>query len=275
MTTLTNSRAKRYMPTLVVPSAARRSALDLASKRVIDIVLATVGVIILTPLWLVVALLIRISDRGPAFFKQTRVGKNGQTFTMYKFRTMRVDAEQVKASLEAANRADVGAGNSVMFKMRDDPRVTRVGRVLRKTSIDELPQLFNVIKGDMSLVGPRPPLPSEVATYEPHVMGKFSVRPGITGLWQISGRSNLSWEETVQLDLDYAATRTVGLDMWILLPRGPGVVGRGAASSPFFCVCFFGGAPGPGGGRTRVLPHPPRRSTPGAAHPGGGAPPHC
>jgi undecaprenyl-phosphate galactose phosphotransferase len=191
---------------------------------VIDIVLATVGVIILTPLWLVVALLIRISDRGPAFFKQTRVGKNGQTFTMYKFRTMRVDAEQVKASLEAANRADVGAGNSVMFKMRDDPRVTRVGRVLRKTSIDELPQLFNVIKGDMSLVGPRPPLPSEVATYEPHVMGKFSVRPGITGLWQISGRSNLSWEETVQLDLDYAATRTVGLDMWILLQTVPALL---------------------------------------------------
>ena len=207
-----------------MPSAARRSALDLASKRVIDIVLATVGVIILTPLWLVVALLIRISDRGPAFFKQTRVGKNGQTFTMYKFRTMRVDAEQVKASLEAANRADVGAGNSVMFKMRDDPRVTRVGRVLRKTSIDELPQLFNVIKGDMSLVGPRPPLPSEVATYEPHVMGKFSVRPGITGLWQISGRSNLSWEETVQLDLDYAATRTVGLDMWILLQTVPALL---------------------------------------------------
>jgi undecaprenyl-phosphate galactose phosphotransferase len=171
-----------------------------------------------------VALLIRISDRGPAFFKQTRVGKNGQTFTMYKFRTMRVDAEQVKASLEAANRADVGAGNSVMFKMRDDPRVTRVGRVLRKTSIDELPQLFNVIKGDMSLVGPRPPLPSEVATYEPHVMGKFSVRPGITGLWQISGRSNLSWEETVQLDLDYAATRTVGLDMWILLQTVPALL---------------------------------------------------
>ena len=204
MTTLTNSRAKRYMPTLVVPSAARRSALDLASKRVIDIVLATVGVIILTPLWLVVALLIRISDRGPAFFKQTRVGKNGQTFTMYKFRTMRVDAEQVKASLEAANRADVGAGNSVMFKMRDDPRVTRVGRVLRKTSIDELPQLLNVIKGDM--------------------MGKFAVRPGITGLWQISGRSNLSWEETVQLDLDYAATRTVGLDMWILLQTVPALL---------------------------------------------------
>ena len=224
MTTLTNSRAKRYMPTLVVPSAARGSALDLACKRVIDIVLATIGVIVLTPLWLVVAMLIRISDRGPAFFKQTRVGKDGQTFTMYKFRTMRVDAEQVKASLEAANRADVGAGNSVMFKMRDDPRVTRVGRVLRKTSIDELPQLFNVIKGDMSLVGPRPPLPSEVATYEPHVMGKFSVRPGITGLWQISGRSNLSWEETVQLDLDYAATRTVGLDMWILLQTVPALL---------------------------------------------------
>ena len=224
MTTLTNSRAKRYMPTLVVPSAARGSALDLACKRVIDIVLATIGVIVLTPLWLVVAMLIRISDRGPAFFKQTRVGKNGQTFTMYKFRTMRVDAEQVKASLEAANRADAGAGNSVMFKMRDDPRVTRVGRVLRKTSIDELPQLFNVIKGDMSLVGPRPPLPSEVATYEPHVMGKFAVRPGITGLWQISGRSNLSWEETVQLDLDYAATRTLGLDTWILLQTVPALL---------------------------------------------------
>ena len=200
MTTLTNSRAKRYMPTFVVPSAARGSALDLAFKRVIDIVLAAVGVAVLTPLWLVVALLIRISDHGPAFFKQTRVGKNGQPFTMYKFRTMRVDAEQVKASLEAANRADAGAGNSVMFKMRDDPRVTRVGRVLRKTSIDELPQLFNVIKGDMSLVGPRPWASSRSAPVSPDC-GRSRGAP------TSRGRKRSSWTWTTRQPALWVWTR--------------------------------------------------------------------
>ena len=136
---------------------------------------------------------------------------------MFKFRTMRVDAEELKASLMEANEADSSAGNSIMFKMANDPRITRIGAFLRKTSIDELPQLFNVLRGDMSLVGPRPPLPSEVAQYEPRVMGKFAVRPGITGLWQISGRSNLSWDETVHLDLSYAQHRSLTLDAWIML----------------------------------------------------------
>ena len=143
---------------------------------------------------------------------------------MFKFRTMRVDAEELKASLMKANEADSSAGNSIMFKMANDPRITRIGAFLRKTSIDELPQLFNVLRGDMSLVGPRPPLPSEVAQYEPRVMGKFAVRPGITGLWQISGRSNLSWDETVHLDLSYAQHRSLTLDAWIMLQTVPALL---------------------------------------------------
>ena len=212
MTTLTNSRAKRYMPTLVVPSAARRSALDLASKRVIDIVLATVGVIILTPLWLVVALLIRISDHGPAFFKQTRVGKNGQTFTMYKFRTMRVNADAELAGL----LSEQGRSGKPLFKVDDDPRITRIGHFLRRSSIDELPQLFNVIGGSMSLVGPRPQVPKEVALYDETAARRLLVKPGLTGLWQVNGRSSLTWEEALRFDLFYVENWALSMDIRIL-----------------------------------------------------------
>ena len=225
MTTLTKPTARAASTALAFEHASDLAAsADNAIKRMCDIFTALFGIILLTPLWIIVAAMVRLNDGGPAFFTQERVGLDGKTFTMFKFRTMRVDAEELKASLMEANEADSSAGNSIMFKMTNDPRITRIGAFLRKTSIDELPQLFNVLRGDMSLVGPRPPLPSEVAQYEPRVMGKFAVRPGITGLWQISGRSNLSWDETVHLDLSYAQHRSLTLDTWIMLQTIPALL---------------------------------------------------
>ena len=225
MTTLTKPTARAASTALAFEHASDLAAsADNAIKRMCDIFTALFGIILLTPLWIIVAAMVRLNDGGPAFFTQERVGLDGKTFTMFKFRTMRVDAEELKASLMEANEADSSAGNSIMFKMANDPRITRIGAFLRKTSIDELPQLFNVLRGDMSLVGPRPPLPSEVAQYEPRVMGKFAVRPGITGLWQISGRSNLSWDETVHLDLSYAQHRSLTLDTWIMLQTIPALL---------------------------------------------------
>ena len=225
MTTLTKPTARAASTALAFEHASDLAAsADNAIKRMCDIIASLIGIILLTPVWIIVAAMVRLHDGGPAFFKQERVGLDGTSFTMFKFRTMHVDAEAMKASLTEANEADASAGNSVMFKMANDPRVTRIGALLRKTSIDELPQLFNVLRGDMSLVGPRPPLPSEVAQYEPRVMGKFAVRPGITGLWQISGRSNLSWDETVHLDLSYAQHRSLTLDAWIMLQTVPALL---------------------------------------------------
>ena len=225
MTTLTKPTARAASTALAFEHASDLAAsADNAIKRMCDIFTALFGIILLTPLWIIVAAMVRLNDGGPAFFTQERVGLDGKTFTMFKFRTMRVDAEELKDSLMEANEADSSAGNSIMFKMANDPRITRIGAFLRKTSIDELPQLFNVLRGDMSLVGPRPPLPSEVAQYEPRVMDKFAVRPGITGLWQISGRSNLSWDETVHLDLSYAQHRSLTLDTWIMLQTIPALL---------------------------------------------------
>ena len=223
MTTLTKPTARAASTALALEHASNFAAsADNAIKRMCDIIASLIGIILLTPVWIIVAAAVRLNDGGPAFFTQERVGLDGTTFTMIKFRTMRVDAEAMKDSL--AEEADASAGNSIMFKMANDPRITRIGSFLRKTSIDELPQLFNVLRGDMSLVGPRPPLPSEVAQYEPRVMGKFAVRPGITGLWQISGRSNLSWDETVHLDLSYAQHRSLTLDAWIMLQTIPALL---------------------------------------------------
>ena len=220
MTTLMKPTARAASTALAFEHASDFAAsADNAIKRMCDIIASLIGIILLTPVWIIVAAMVRLHDGGPAFFKQERVGLDGTSFTMFKFRTMHVDAEAMKASLTEANEADASAGNSVMFKMANDPRVTRIGALLRKTSIDELPQLFNVLRGDMSLVGPRPPLPSEVAQYEPRVMG-----PGITGLWQISGRSNLSWDETVHLDLSYAQHRSLTLDAWIMLQTIPALL---------------------------------------------------
>jgi exopolysaccharide biosynthesis polyprenyl glycosylphosphotransferase len=180
-------------------------------KAVFDRVAAGLALMVLTPLFLIIAMAIRLDDQGPVFFKQTRVGRDSQTFKLFKFRTMVVDAEQRKAQLQALNE-----GTGVLFKMRRDPRVTKVGASLRRWSLDELPQLFNVLKGDMSLVGPRPALPDEVARYGDHMRRRLVVKPGITGLWQVSGRSGLSWEEAFRLDLRYVDNWSIMLDLQIL-----------------------------------------------------------
>ena len=158
-----------------------------------------------------IALAIKLGDGGPVLFRQARVGLDGSTFTMLKFRSMRMDAEARLAELRSTN-PNIG----MMFKLQDDPRITRVGSFLRRYSLDELPQLFNVLGGSMSLVGPRPPLQSEVDGYEDHARRRLLVTPGVTGLWQVSGRSLLSWEETVRLDLRYVENWSLTLDLLIL-----------------------------------------------------------
>lgn len=185
----------------------------LVMKRFIDVIGSLSGLILLSVLFLIVAILIKLEDpRGKVFFKQLRVGKNGEEFYIYKFRSMASDAEERLNELLALNEVD-----GAMFKMKEDPRVTKVGKFIRKTSIDELPQLINVLKGEMSLVGPRPPLPREVELYSNYDKQRLFVTPGCTGVWQISGRSNLGFAEMVELDLTYIKTRTVLLDLKILL----------------------------------------------------------
>jgi exopolysaccharide biosynthesis polyprenyl glycosylphosphotransferase len=181
-------------------------------KRTMDVAGAALLLLLLAPLLVLTAALVRTTSQGPVFFRQTRVGRGGVPFRMWKFRSMATDAEARLPDLAPSN--DHGEG--VLFKMRDDPRVTRIGGVLRRYSIDELPQLFNVLSGRMSLVGPRPPLPSEVARYEPEAHRRLLVRPGLTGLWQVSGRSDLDWSETVRLDLYYVENWSVALDAEIL-----------------------------------------------------------
>jgi exopolysaccharide biosynthesis polyprenyl glycosylphosphotransferase len=180
-------------------------------KRAMDIVASGLALIVLMPLMLVIALLIRWDSHGPVLFKQERVGRNGQTFMMLKFRSMVETAERDLDALKALNE---GAG--VLFKMKNDPRITRVGRVLRKYSLDELPQLWNVFIGDMSLVGPRPPLEREVEGYARHVRRRLYIKPGLTGMWQVNGRSDLSWEESVRLDLYYVENWSVMGDLLIM-----------------------------------------------------------
>ena len=163
-----------------------------------DVLASVIGLVATSPVLLITAVAVYLTDRGPVLFRQTRVGRDGRTFTMLKFRSMVLDAESRLKELQGGNNT-----NTVMFKLKKDPRVTRVGGLIRRYSIDELPQLINIIKGDMSLIGPRPPLPREVERYSEEEMRRLRVRPGLTGLWQVSGRSNLSWEETVRLDLYY------------------------------------------------------------------------
>lgn len=181
-------------------------------KGVFDRAVALVILIVVLPVLAAVAAAVRVSSPGPVLFRQVRIGKDGKPFTMYKFRSMYADAEARLATLAGHNeRAD-----GLLFKIRHDPRVTRVGRVLRRSSVDELPQLFNVLRGDMSLVGPRPPLPSEVARYPRDVRRRLLVKPGLTGLWQVSGRSDLTWEESVRLDLHYVENWSLALDFMII-----------------------------------------------------------
>jgi exopolysaccharide biosynthesis polyprenyl glycosylphosphotransferase len=181
------------------------------TKAVIDRVGGLVLLVLLSPVLLAAAVAVRCS-RGPVFYRQRRLGKNGEAFTMIKFRSMVVDADRMQAAL-----ADVDTGAGPMFKVRDDPRVTRAGRVLRRYSIDELPQLFNVLTGSMSLVGPRPPLPEEITSYDEAAHRRLLVRPGMTGLWQVSGRSDLSWVEAVRLDLTYVENWSLLTDALIVM----------------------------------------------------------
>jgi exopolysaccharide biosynthesis polyprenyl glycosylphosphotransferase len=193
-------------------------------KRASDVVLGILAVCVFGPLFVLIALAIKLDSPGPVFHRQNRIGRHGQPFSMLKFRSMRYDAENVLSLLGDRNEV-VGP----MFKIRRDPRVTRVGRWLRRTSLDELPQLFNVVRGEMSLVGPRPPLPEEVAQYEDWQFGRLRVRPGMTGLWQVGGRSEVPFIEMVRLDLYYARNWSLWLDLKILLRTPPSVVsGRGA-----------------------------------------------
>jgi exopolysaccharide biosynthesis polyprenyl glycosylphosphotransferase len=207
------------MPLLRVSAPAftgMRRVVKGVMDRVGSFVLITLGL----PFMLAAAVAIMVDSRGPVFYRQRRVGKDGKEFTILKFRTMVRDADRVKHQLAAVNE---GAG--VLFKMRRDPRVTRVGAILRRYSIDELPQLFNVFTGVMSLVGPRPPLPEESARYEPDVRRRLLVKPGLTGLWQVSGRSDLSWEEAVRLDLRYVEDWSLAMDAMILWKTFRAVLG--------------------------------------------------
>ena len=199
-----------------------------AAKRSLDVIASSIGILLLLPVWIAIALAVKFTDGGQVLFRQKRVGLDGREFPMLKFRTMVVDAEARLAELVAAEE-ERDAGNAVLFKMREDPRITPVGRFLRRFSLDELPQLFNVWRGEMSLVGPRPPLPAEVALYEESVDRRFMVKPGITGLWQVSGRSNLSWDDSVRLDLFYVENWTMSRDLRILGRTFKAVVGKDGA----------------------------------------------
>lgn len=195
------------------------------SQRALDLVLGTVLLVAVLPVLVLVAGLVALTSRGPVLYCQLRVGQDGRMLRIRKFRTMVVDADARRAALLGAN--DVVGGR--LFKLRADPRVTAVGRVLRRLSLDELPQLLNVVGGSMSLVGPRPALPEEVAMYDARERGRLLVRPGLTGLWQVSGRSDLSWEESIALDLEYVSSASLGRDLRILARTVPAVLrGRGA-----------------------------------------------
>jgi len=193
---------------------------QLTFKRIFDVTIALTALLLLSPVLALVALWIRLDSPGKVIFVQHRVGKAGQLFKMYKFRSMYIDAEQRQAELMADNEMQEG----VLFKMKQDPRITRSGRFLRKFSIDELPQLWNVVKGDMALVGPRPPLPSEVAQYTTYHYQRLSVTPGLTCLWQISGRSELSFAQQVELDLAYITRQSFWFDFVLLFKTLPAVL---------------------------------------------------
>jgi exopolysaccharide biosynthesis polyprenyl glycosylphosphotransferase len=195
-------------------------------KRAIDVCAALVGIVLASPLLLLCAILIKLQDGGPVLFRQERVGRSGQRFLIVKFRSMVVNAEAMKSELMDLNEHD----DDRTFKILHDPRITRVGRFMRRMSLDELPQLWNILWGEMSLVGPRPALPSEVALYEPQHMTRLAVKPGLTCIWQVSGRSNLGFPKQMELDLQYIKRRSVWLDLMLIARTAPAVLfGEGAA----------------------------------------------
>lgn len=181
------------------------------SKRTIDLILSLCGLIVLSPVLIVVAIIIKLESEGPIIFSQNRVGYKGKIFKMYKFRSMVVDAEEVKKNLMNKNEL-----SGPMFKMKNDPRITKIGKVIRKTSIDELPQLLNVIKGDMSLVGPRPSLPNEVKQFPKWAYKRLEVKPGLTCFWQVNGRNNIEFEDWMRLDIEYVEKRSLFVDIKLI-----------------------------------------------------------
>lgn len=201
-----------------------RKKLFLKTKRLLDMCLASVGLIALTPFFLLIALAIKLESPGPVFFSQRRVGQGGNRFRMWKFRSMFIDAEARRAALLAQSDRD-----GSHFKMKIDPRVTRVGRIIRRASIDELPQLLNVLMGTMSIVGPRPNLENEVAKYKIHEFGRLDSKPGITCIWQVSGRAEVPWEKQVEMDLDYVFYPSISSDIGLILRTLPAILsGKGA-----------------------------------------------
>jgi lipopolysaccharide/colanic/teichoic acid biosynthesis glycosyltransferase len=204
--------------------AIRRLGLQLACKRAVDVAISFAALAVLAMPMLLIALAIKLDSRGPAILRQRRVKANGAIFTFFKFRTMREDADHVSALAGVTNEH-----HGPIFKMRDDPRRTRIGKFLRKTSLDELPNLFDVLIGHMSIVGPRPPLPDEVAAYNARELRRLAVKPGMTGLWQVSGRSLLPWDELVRLDIEYIETWSLWRDLLIIARTIPAVIlARGA-----------------------------------------------
>jgi lipopolysaccharide/colanic/teichoic acid biosynthesis glycosyltransferase len=209
------------------------SAVDVGC-RALDIVVAAVALVLLSPILLIVAIIIRLESPGPALFRQRRVGRGVKPFTVNKFRTMRQgsshEAHRKFVQSLIAGDAPPAVDGQPRFKMASDPRITRVGRLLRKTSLDELPQLWNVLRGDMSLVGPRPPISYEVERYPAHWFARFQVKPGLTGLWQVSGRCELTLDQMIELDREYVRRRSLLLNVWILLRTVPAVLSLRGAS---------------------------------------------
>jgi len=193
---------------------------NLSLKRLFDITISTIALLVLSPVFLIVALLILIDSKGPLFFAQTRIGKQGKAFKMWKFRSMYVDAEARKSALIKQNNLE----EVVRFKLKTDPRITRVGHLIRHFSLDELPQFWNVLQGEMSLVGPRPPLPNEVEQYTPYQARRLAVVPGITCIWQVSGRSDIPFEKQVEMDLEYINNQSFIFDLALLFKTIPAVL---------------------------------------------------
>lgn len=203
-----------------------KSIVYLIIKRLIDIVGSLTAIILLSPIFIIIAILIKIEDpKGTIFFSQERNGKYPKLFKMYKFRSMVHNAEELLETLKSDNEM-----SGPVFKMKDDPRITKVGKFIRKTSLDELPQLFNILKGDMSFVGPRPPIPREVELYTPYQLQRLSIKPGLTCYWQVSGRNNIDFDDWVELDLKYIRERNTWVDIKLILLTIPALLGDKNAS---------------------------------------------
>jgi exopolysaccharide biosynthesis polyprenyl glycosylphosphotransferase len=209
---------------LIGPGPDKLSSTAILTKRLLDLLFTGLAMPFFGIIYAVTALLIKLDSRGPVIFKQQRIGKDGIPFEALKFRSMVDNAEALKAELQELNEAD-----GPLFKIKDDPRITRIGRLIRRTSIDELPQLINVLKGEMSLVGPRPGTPDEVAQYEPWQVKRTTVRPGLTGLWQVSGRSDVPFDEMCLLDIFYIENWSLELDIRIIMQTIPHVLFRKGA----------------------------------------------